>query len=56
MWGASKKSGWGVSWTTLVLSASTPTSVMRSLPERDGTCTGGLFVLGLVLGLEMQRG
>ena len=26
MWGASKKSGWGVSWTTSELSASTPTS------------------------------
>ena len=26
MWGARKKSGWGVSWTTSELSASTPTS------------------------------
>ena len=26
MWGARQKSGWGVSWTTSELSASTPTS------------------------------
>ena len=26
MWGGRKKRGWGVSWTTLELSASTPTS------------------------------
>ena len=26
MWGARKNSGWGVSWTTSELSASTPTS------------------------------
>ena len=34
MWGARKKIGWGVFWTTSELSASTPTSG-RLLPEGE---------------------
>ena len=36
MWGARKESGWGVSWTTSELSASTPTSSGRLQPRTRG--------------------
>ena len=35
MWGARKKSGWGVSWTTSELSASTPTSATAAQDEGE---------------------
>ena len=47
-WGARKKSGWGVSWTTSEPSASTPT-IERMQPRtrgrmaRDGGTRGGTF-------------
>ena len=49
MWGGMKKSGWGVSWTTSELSASTPTSEVDDCsPERgrmaqNGGTRGGTF-------------
>ena len=47
-WGGRKKSGWGVSWRTSELSASTPTSGRLHSPERggvtqDGGTRGGAF-------------
>ena len=36
MWGARKKSGWGVSWTTSELSASTPTRRLQPRKRRNG--------------------
>ena len=47
MWGARIKSGWGVSWTTSELSASTPTSGRLQPGERgmaqNGGTRGGTF-------------
>ena len=48
VWGARKKSGWGVSWTTSELSASMPTSGRLQRPGRggmaqDGRTRGGTF-------------
>ena len=40
-WGARKKNGCGVSWTTSELSASTPTSGRRSLGRGEMTQDGG---------------
>ena len=41
MWGGRKKSGWGVSWTTSELSASTPTSERLQPRTRGGMAQNG---------------
>ena len=42
MWGGRRKSGWGVSWTTSELSASTPTSGRLQPRTRGVAQNGGL--------------
>ena len=54
MWGARKKSGWGVSWTTSELSASTLTSVDVCSPGRGGMAQNGETRGGAFHG-EMDR-
>ena len=43
MWGGRKKSGWGVFWTTLELSASTPTSGRLQPRTQNDRTRGGRF-------------
>ena len=60
MWGARKKSGWGASWTTSELSASTPISddcnPGREGMAQNGRTRGGTFHGELIAADEARAG